>query len=273
MTSGKFATTLGYERRFSPAFLYDDRDDFIAFMTHGQPSRPANVENIVLINQGRKPLAGALPVVSPLTPERVREMIGGGQLLLDAREYRQYGAFHIPGSLTVQLSSPQFEQRIGWISPVETSIILLLASDDQLIDALKKLAFIGLENRVAGYLAGGIEAWQRAGYETTSLPQVRAGKLQEQLESGELAVLDVREADEWQAGHIEGARHMSLRVLDSRYEELGLDPAAPLAIVCAGGFRSTTAASILRRRGFRAISNLIGGMGAWERVGLPTVQN
>jgi hydroxyacylglutathione hydrolase len=238
-------------------------------MTHGQPSRPANVENIVAINQGRQPLAASLPIVPALTPAAADTLARSGALFLDARDSRDFGAAHIPGAYNVQLSSSQFEQRVGWVLPGDAPLILILGRDEDLPKALHKLAFIGLENRVAGFAAGGMDAWRAAGYPAASLPQTRPADLQAQLEQDGLIVLDVREGDEYDAGHIAGARQISYKTLDARLDELNLDPDAPLAIVCASGMRSSTAASLLLRRGYTNVSNVAGGMDAWRRAALP----
>ncbi len=237
-------------------------------MTHGQPSRPSNVENIILINQGKKPLALALPAPRALTVSEAQAQATGGAAYLDTRSSREFGAAHIPSAYNVQLTSSQFEQRVGWVIPGETPLILILADDAQASATLHKLAYIGLETRVTGTLAGGMDAWLAAGLPTARVAQQRVAELND---LPNLTVLDVREGDEWDAGHIAGARHLSYKHLDARLAELALDPAAPLAIICASGQRSSTAASLLLRRGFTDVRNVVGGMDAWKAAGFDFV--
>ena len=238
-------------------------------MTSGQPSRPANVENIIAINQGRQPLAPSLPELKALSPGEVRAALDDGARLVDTRGYPRFGKGHIPGALNIQLSSGEFEQRIGWVLPGEEPLLFITETPEQAERALKATAFIGLERRIAGYLDGGIDAWQAAGYETATLPQVTPEELEAMRTKHSLAVLDVREEDEYAAGHIRGATNMSYKLLEAGLDELPLDPDQPVAVTCAGGFRSSTASSILLRRGFKKVLNVTGGMGAWARAGLP----
>jgi rhodanese-related sulfurtransferase len=86
--------------------------------------------------------------------------------------------------------------------------------------------------------------------------------------ASEVFFLDVREPDEWNAGHIEGALHIPLKELPSRLEELAKD--MPVVAVCHVGQRSDLAAGFLRQNGFEA-HNLEGGMAEWARLGLPFV--
>jgi len=106
--------------------------------------------------------------------------------------------------------------------------------------------------------------WQPGQY--TPVPQFKAADVQRRLAAGEIAVLDVREPDEWAEGHIPGAQWIPLGDLEDRVAEL--DQAREWVCVCHLGQRSASAADFLRESGFRA-SNLVGGMAAWERQGLP----
>jgi len=272
VTSGKVATTIGYERRYNPALHFDDREAFVHFMTSDQPVRPANIANIVAINQGRRPLTMGVPTAPAVEASRVAELQRAGHVVIDTRSNAEFGAAHVPGSLHVHLSSPEFEQRVGWVAPADARVLLVVDDEDRLAQALRALAFVGLDARVAGCLAGGIKAWQEAGQPTGHMPQITVQELHARLPGGGLAVLDVRERSEWFGGHIEGARHLSYKQLTARLAELQLTPEAPLAVVCHSGARSSMAASLLARHGFRALMNVTGGMVAWREAGLPMVR-
>ena len=82
-----------------------------------------------------------------------------------------------------------------------------------------------------------------------------------------VTVVDVRSANEWNEGHVPGAMHIPLGYLVDRASEI---PAGkPVVVQCQSGGRSSIAASILERAGFRAVANLTGGLGAWTAAGLP----
>jgi len=82
--------------------------------------------------------------------------------------------------------------------------------------------------------------------------------------------LDVRDDEEYDQGHIAGARHLYVGYLRDKAEELELDPDVPLVVACSIGHRSGLAVSILLAKGFKDVRNLLGGMTAWQRLGLPT---
>ena len=273
VTSGKHVTTLGYERRFNPALTITGREAFIHYLNQGQPSRPANVEEIVRINQGRRPYAFDLPVILPMSPDALAERIDSkGIFVIDTRDAGAFGDGHIPGSHNVQLSESEFEQRVGWILPDDHRILLVGAGEEDARQALLKLAFLGLESRVDGFLAGGFQAWEAAGKPAARLAQVLPAELSgwlSQLDGEKPTVLDVREPDEWAAGHVDGAVRISYKELDREPEALGLDRDRPVVVYCAGGNRSSTAGSILNRRGFKRVHNLTGGLDAWKAAELP----
>jgi hydroxyacylglutathione hydrolase len=242
-------------------------------MTEGQPSKPANILNIVAINQGKKPLTMDTPVSEPLTPARVKECLAEGHIVIDGRSPGPFGAGHIPGAFSIQVRSPEFEQRVGWVAPLDPPIILVLDKDADAEMAMSKLAFIGLDSRVTGHLQGGMHAWKDAGFESAVLHQIDVLELDRRIKDNpDTQVLDVRAIEEWDSGHIDGAGNMNYRVLREQLDALDLDPNKPLSVICAGGGRSSTACSVLMQNGYKDVANITGGMMSWSREKLPKVK-
>lgn len=272
MTSGKVATTIGYEFRNNPALKFKDRAAFVRFMNADQPVRPANIIDIVGINQGLRPLTMEEPRAAALDPSAFADAQDRGAIVIDSRPSAAFGAAHIAGSLNVHLTSPEFEQRVGWVTPIDVPLLLVVGSDDLMPRAMHALAFVGLDRRVHGFLRGGIEAWRDAGRPTAAVDQATVEELRRRLATADAPrVLDVREAVEWNAGHIEGAHLQSYRQLEQRIGDLPFARDEPIAVVCHSGSRSSTAASMLRRHGFTRVSNVAGGMVAWQGAGFPMV--
>ena len=236
-------------------------------MIADQPPRPANIQIIVAINQGRRPLTLEEPRVERLSPEEARERFGKGLLALDTRSPEAFGAGHVAGAMNVQLSSAEFEQRAGWMLPADGPVVLIPDGDEAAQGAIRKLAFVGLDQRVRGYVE--MEAWESAGLPTAALPQITVAELRDSLAGG-IGVLDVRETSEWQEGHIASATHMNFKHLPARLGEVRFGREDRIAVICATGMRSSTACSYLLRNGFRNLLNVMGGMGAWQEAGYPT---
>jgi hydroxyacylglutathione hydrolase len=242
-----------------------------------QPIKPANILNIVATNQGRRDVTRSRPVARGLPPERVRELVAGGHYLVDTRSSAAYGRGHIPGSLNVHLSSAEFEQRVGWVVPDDSPIILLCERDEDAQRAIYNMAFIGLDSLVTGFVQGGLPAWAEAGLAVDSVPQMDVATLAERLAENGMRVLDVREQDEWDDGHIDGCVLMPYTHLapqlgtPPRFGELGLAKDASIAVVCHSGNRSSTAIGLMRREGYTTLCNVTGGMRAWKHARLPMV--
>lgn len=261
--------------RNNDALQFDDQNAFVAFMNRDQPLRPANILNIVAINQGKRPLTMATPTTDALTPQAALQRIEQDHLVVDIRESASFGGGHIHGATNVQLSSGEFEQRVGWVTPLDVPLILVADDNDDIPRALHKLAFLGLDQRIAGYVENGMPAWMEAGLPVATLAQISVHHLHESLQRDDIGpairVLDVRETSEWDDGHIESASYMNFKVLHQQLDQLPLGADDPVAIVCATGQRSSIAGSILQLKGFTNVYNVTGGMTAWAAADLPMV--
>jgi len=240
-------------------------------MTLDQPPRPANMQNIVAINQGRKPCTMEEPDPPIVSPAAAAERVEAGHLVLDVRPHEPFGAGHVPGAYNVDATSGSFEQNVGWILPPNEPLILVVETEEDVRAATCKLAFVGLDSRVRGGLT--LAAWRGAGHDVAGLEQLDVAGLRRAMDSGDVQVLDVRDANEWAVGTIDSATLTSFKHLPAELDRLTLSPDRPVAVYCAGGMRSSTACSILVRRGFRQVYNVTGGMGAWRDAGLPVIRS
>jgi hydroxyacylglutathione hydrolase len=112
-----------------------------------------------------------------------------------------------------------------------------------------------------------MDAWREAGFKISTVPQISVEELHRRIDSGEdLQILDVRRPAEYESGHVPGARSASLAELRENALE-GLDPSRPLAVICAGGYRSSAATSLLAPRAFAQLFNVAGGTSAYVAAG------
>ncbi|MGH9367120.1 MAG: MBL fold metallo-hydrolase [Thermoanaerobaculia bacterium] len=257
--SSETSSTIGEQRRFNYALRPMPKEEFVRMMTTDLPEAPAYFSRDVAINREGAAGLSELPEPPALSPAAVAGLQDAGAMLLDTRPAARYGTAHVPGSLHIGLSG-QFASWAGALVPPESRIVLVAEEPERVREARVRLARVGLEN-VAGYLEGGIPAWEASGRLLAATEQITVDELELRLQEGRLSVLDVRRPMEWQAGHIAGARHVPLAELTRRAGELERD--RPLAVICASGYRSSVATSLLEKLGFPRASNVVGGMGAW----------
>jgi hydroxyacylglutathione hydrolase len=142
-------------------------------------------------------------------------------------------------------------------------------SEEKAGEAVTRLARVGIES-VKGYLAGGIAVWHDAGFEVAVLPQITVNELHELIsEPTPLQIVDVRRPPEYESGHVPQALTVPLLSLQQNLSNLPLDPTKPTAVICAGGYRSSAATSILQQHGFSNLLNVAGGTSAWIAAGFP----
>lgn len=259
-------STVGFERRHDPLLAIEEVEAFVQALLADQPAYPRYFARMRPINRtGPAPLGG-VPGPRPLSVQQVRSLHAGEGLVIDARPPEDYAAGHIPGSLSIPAGSA-FGTWLGWVVPHDRPLILLLSSVDDWDRQIRQALRIGHEN-VSGYLDGGLEAWRASGGPVEVGARISVSDLAKRLErEPDLVVIDVRQASEYEAGHVPGALHLHAGDLPNRLSELPRD--RPVATICASGYRSSVAAGLLRQAGFRDISVVCGGLPDWRAAGYP----
>lgn len=268
--SSRRTTTIGDERRTNPLAQAGDENDFVARALTGLPSYPVYYKEIRPINQRGPRVLGGLPDLAPLSAEAVHGHLERGTLALDVRPRQAFAEAHIPGAYGIELDTPLVTWA-GWLIPYNSPLILIAADAHDRETAVRHLMRIGYD-QLLGYLEGGLEAWGRAGLRTESVSLVSPAELHELRQAGEApAVLDVRQASEWQAGHIPGAIHLEAGRLPR--EALPFARDQPVVVYCAAGSRSMAAVSVLRRRGFTHVAQVDSGLDGWAARGYEVIAN
>lgn len=267
--SGRATSTLGYERVANP---YLDRalgrEAFVERILGSAPPFPAYYRRMKELNAAGPPLLADRPPPPALPPRRFCRRLEGDAVAVDLRDQLAYGGGHLPGSFGLGADG-DLTAWAAWVVPYETPILLVAEHPGQVGDAVRRLARVGLD-RVEGWLEGGITAWREAALPLLETAQRTPRQLHTHLAAGDpIHVLDVRSDEESQAGHVAGAVHVMAGELAERLDEVP-DDGRPVAVVCASGYRSTVAASVLERAGRSDLINVTGGMSAWRQAGLPT---
>jgi rhodanese-related sulfurtransferase len=239
-------STIGAERGSNPALRATDESEFVEQQLSGLLRYPDYYAHMAPINRAGPDVFGDVPLPPPMSPDDVEVLIAGGGWIVDARDGASFAEAHAPGSLNVPLEE-SFASYVGWLLPFGATIALLVPDDASLVEASTQLFRIGF-GPVAGRLEGGIEAWRASGRELASYPTVEIGNLMAELARGDAPdVVDVRQRSEWDAGHLDGSRHVFVADVPSRVREI--DRGREVTVVCASGYRSAMAASLLHRAG------------------------
>ncbi len=257
------STTIGIQRRTNWALADMSREQFIAQVTGAPPPVPAYFQHDAELNrQGARPLDDLAPLAR-LTPA---EVAASGALVVDVRDASAWAAAHLHGSLNIGLRGA-FASWAGTLVPVTSPVVLVAADAAGEHEARLRLARVGLE-QVVGVLA--LADWRDAGLPLAAIPRMEPRELARLALRTPLVVIDVRRPAEYAAAHVPGAVNLPVDELGARLGEL--DPARPVAVACAGGYRSAAAAGILERAGFTVAADLAGGTNAWVDAGLPVAR-
>jgi hydroxyacylglutathione hydrolase len=243
-TSGD-SSTIGAERTANVA-LASDEDTFVKELIAGLGAYPRYYAHMGPANR-QGPAAPDLSAPQPADSGELRRRIDAGEWIVDLRQRRAFARNHVAGTVSIELGDP-FATYLGWTIPWGQPITLIGHSTDQISEAQRQLARIGIDH-LAGAASGPIQALAAgriASYRVSNF----AGLAKAQERGGGATVLDVRRPDEWQSGHISGASHIPLWELDQRISEV---PGGEVWVHCASGFRASIAASILDRAGRQVI--------------------
>jgi hydroxyacylglutathione hydrolase len=262
----KVSSTIGYEARHNEVLHEQDEDAFVEKAVAGLPPQPPNFKSVVEINRG--PLVTSGVDIMPLTPRQVQQRQADGALLVDVRTDLQFDDAHIPGAVSNTMLRAGFGTKLAWVADPEQEIVFIGRDDDDGRLAARLAVAVGVRN-LGGYLHGGMTSWRAERRDVESVERIDVSELHSR--DGSLQILDVREQTEWDDGHIPGSMHMPYH--DIHALPPGLDPAQPVAVICASGQRSAVAASLLKAYGAGEVIHVVdGGVGTWERLGFPIDQ-
>ncbi|CAN5522517.1 MBL fold hydrolase [soil metagenome] len=261
----KVSSTIAYEREHNPTLTIADEEEFVEEAVGKLGPQPPNFHAIVELNKG--PLATEGIDVLPLAPRQVEQKRKAGALLVDVRTDQQFDEAHIPGATCIPLGRAGFGSKLAWLADPEQEIVLVGRDDEDGRAAAQLAVAVGIRH-LAGMLGGGMTSWRQEGGEVERIERLPLVDLPARVESGDLQVLDVREVQEWEQGHIPGSVLAPWH--DIKAAPDGVDPARPVAVVCGSGQRAATAASLVQRHGVADVIHVIdGGVPKWKSLGNP----
>ena len=258
-------STMGEQRQTNYALAPMSKDEFIQAVTEGQTAPPAYFSFDAMLNRELRPILDEQAAPPALTLDEVVRRQRRGAVVLDTRDPAEFALGHLIGSINIGMTGRYAEFAGGIIQP--GAPIVLVTDPGQATEAKNRLARIGFD-RVVGELADPLAAFAQHPDDVARSSRVdSAGLRRAQADHDDLQLVDIRQPGETEGGVIEGATLIPLTQLNEKLASL--DASKPTVVYCAGGFRSSIAASRLALAGFDDVSDLLGGYGAWESAQAP----
>ena len=262
-------STIGEQRRSNYALQPMSKTAFIDLITADQPDAPAYFNYDAVLNSKERPTLEETLAreVQPITLDHVLALQSLDAQLLDVRDPAEFAAAHFAGSINIGLGG-QYATWAGTVLSREKPIVII-ADPGRENEAATRLGRIGFD-QVVGYLQDGLHSLERRPELTKATERVSAAVAAARLATARDAApltVDVRAPREREQKRIGGSVAMPLNHLGERLSELPAD--RPLLVYCAGGYRSSIAASLLQRHGFPQVGEIAGGIAAWEAAQLP----
>jgi glyoxylase-like metal-dependent hydrolase (beta-lactamase superfamily II)/rhodanese-related sulfurtransferase len=265
--SKETVSTIGEQRAANYALQPMSKEAFIELVTADQPDAPAYFTYDAVLNSRERPtLDEALArELKPLTIDELLQEQARGVQVLDTRDPAEFAAAHLDGSINIGLVG-QYATWAGTLLTHDQPVALVTDPGAEAESAMR-LGRIGFD-RVVGYLKDGMSSATSSAAKIVTTERVGADVAAARLASDRPPVIvDVRAPGERAQKRIEGSLHIPLNRLAERISDIPRD--RPVILVCAGGYRSSMAASLLQREGFQKVSELAGGIAAWETAGFP----
>ncbi len=260
----RLESTIGYERDSNPFLQFKGVKEFTEYALSTARPVPTYYPRMKKINAKGPEILGHLPRVAAMSAPAFKEAIDNNAgVLIDTRDMLAFGGGHIESALNLG-GSPMLSIWAGWFLDPKKPVLLVLESDSK-VDEIVKLFIRTGYTKFAGYLAGGMKAWNSAGRPIDELPQMSVHELRGA--GKDVQIFDVRSPDEWKGGHVPNAHHLFLPEI--RKKAAKFDKSKPTAVYCASGYRASIGASLLKQEGFTKVHNVPGSWGAWKKAKFP----
>jgi len=258
-------STIGQQRLVNYACQPMSERDFIDLVTIDQPAAPAYFVYNATINRQEHEVRALDAAVPALDDAGAEAALAAGAVLVDTREPEEFSAGHRQGSINLGREG-RLAETAGMVLSPQDQIVLLSPDGPAAQDDAMRLARIGFD-RAVGYLPDPERYLLEHAESTQRASRITARELADRLEADrDLQLVDLRNPGELHDGIIRGARSIPLAQLPGRLSELDLG--RPIVVYCAGGWRSSVGASVLRRAGGVDVSDLLGGFSAWSLLQL-----
>jgi hydroxyacylglutathione hydrolase len=247
-------TTIGRERATNPMLAAPDDDTFADQLLAGFGSFPRYFSRLPEVNRLGPRLYLNPPSLERLDGSAFRNLLDSGAVLVDVRPIEEFASGHVPGALSIELR-PVFASWLGWLVEPDQPLVFVVDVDQDRDELVRQCLSIGYEN-LTGELDGGMNSWR-----ADELPQATIQLVEPDAIATTL--IDVRQRNEYEIGHVPGALHIELGALPVTFSDL---PNGPLTVMCGHGERAMTGASVIAAHGRDRVSVLLGGPAEWSEA-------
>ncbi|MCF2518300.1 rhodanese-like domain-containing protein [Dyadobacter sp. CY351] len=266
--------TLGSQKTSNYALRPDmTKEEFVEEVTHGLMPPPAYFPENVLMNvNGYESIDRVLERGAQALDAAAFEAVANqtGAVVLDTRDAEIFAKGFVPNSINIGINGG-FAPWVGALIPDIKQRILIIAEQGREEEVVTRLARVGYDHTI-GYLKGGIDAWVKAGKETSQIQSVTADQMSQRLRMDPaIGVLDVRKASEFLSEHMLDAENIPLDYINDHLAQI--DKNKTYFVHCAGGYRSMIFNSVLKARGYDNLIDVRGGFKAIKDSGKLEVSN
>lgn len=257
--STELQSTIGDQRKLNYACQPMSEEEFLAVVTAGQPAAPEYFVYNAILNRKEREVRELGATLPALDQQQVESAIADGAVVIDARDPQEFAAGHLRGAINVPVDG-RMAETVGMVVGPDTPVVLM-APEGEEQEAALRLVRIGFD-RAMGYVEDTEEYLLAHQDQVQQASRLTPYHFDELRSTCDLQVVDLRNAGELEQGRIPGTVHLPLAELRRRMDEL--DRTKPIVLHCAGGWRSSVGASLLRASGFTDVSDVLGGFAGWQ---------
>lgn len=257
--STELQSTIGDQRKLNYACQPMSEEEFLAVVTAGQPAAPEYFVYNAILNRKEREVRELGATLPALDQQQVETAIADGAVVIDARDPQEFAAGHLRGAINVPVDG-RMAETVGMVVGPDTPVVLM-APEGEEQEAALRLVRIGFD-RAMGYVEDTEEYLLAHQDQVQQASRLTPYHFDELRSTCDLQVVDLRNAGELEQGRIPGTVHLPLAELRRRMDEL--DRTKPIVLHCAGGWRSSVGASLLRAAGFTDVSDVLGGFAGWQ---------
>jgi|SRR5690554_194822 len=254
------SSTVGYEKIVNWALRTDNEEEFVQRLLGGQPEPPKYFKMMKHLNKKGPDVLKEISLPKKLSVDEFRKAMQEGFYVIDTRDKNSFAKEHIEGTINIQ-NNNAFSTWAGWVLKYDKPFVLI-ASDEKIEEINKKLIRIGLDN-CSGYFDD-INKLKENGFRTSSIEVLSLEEMKNKMNNS--FVIDTRNKSEYNEGFIPGSHHIFAGYIEDNFEQIPKD--AGIITYCASGDRSGIAASILKAKGYKKVTNFMLGFDAWEKAGM-----